>query len=118
MISLPVLSIELANKEHERISEQEEKPMRNAQLTLSHSSPARGSHDSESKSLNELNNTDSTHSSQDSLDLQSSHSPTEGQGEGSPEDHSSDTLPWNGKTAWRHDVSVKLNVYNAASAVF
>ncbi|XP_056611514.1 dual specificity calcium/calmodulin-dependent 3',5'-cyclic nucleotide phosphodiesterase 1A isoform X1 [Triplophysa dalaica] len=90
---------ELANKEHERISEQEETPMRNAQLTLSHSSPARGSHDSESKSLNELNNTDSTHSSQDSLDLQSSHSPTEGQGEGSPEDHSSETLPWNGKTA-------------------
>ncbi|XP_073710784.1 dual specificity calcium/calmodulin-dependent 3',5'-cyclic nucleotide phosphodiesterase 1A isoform X3 [Misgurnus anguillicaudatus] len=89
---------ELANKEHERISEQEEKPMRNAQVTLSHDSPASGSHDSESKSLNELNNTDSTHSSQDSLD-QSSQSPTEGQGDASPDDHSSETLPWNGKTA-------------------
>ncbi|XP_058642048.1 dual specificity calcium/calmodulin-dependent 3',5'-cyclic nucleotide phosphodiesterase 1A isoform X1 [Onychostoma macrolepis] len=89
---------ELANKQHERMSDLEEEPMRNTQVTLSRSSPARGSHDSESKSLNELNNTDSTHSSQDSLD-QSSQSPTEGPGDGSPEEHSSETLPWNGKSA-------------------
>ncbi|XP_016149337.1 calcium/calmodulin-dependent 3',5'-cyclic nucleotide phosphodiesterase 1A-like [Sinocyclocheilus grahami] len=89
---------ELANKQHERMSDLEEEPMTNTQVSLSHSSPARGSHDSESKSLNELNNTDSTHSSQDSLD-QSSQSPTEGPGDGSPEEHSSETLPWNGKSA-------------------
>ncbi|XP_051998221.1 dual specificity calcium/calmodulin-dependent 3',5'-cyclic nucleotide phosphodiesterase 1A-like isoform X2 [Xyrauchen texanus] len=89
---------ELANKEHERISEQEVDPLRSAQVTLSHSSPARGSLESESKSLNELNNTDSTHSSQDSLD-QCYQSPTEGHGNGSADEHSSDTLPWNGKTA-------------------
>ncbi|KTG47549.1 hypothetical protein cypCar_00029425 [Cyprinus carpio] len=89
---------ELANKQHERMSDLEEEPITNTQVTLSHSSPARGSHDSESKSLNELNNTDSTHSSQDSLD-QSSQSPTEGPGDGSPEEHSSQTLPWNGKSA-------------------
>ncbi|XP_050976094.1 dual specificity calcium/calmodulin-dependent 3',5'-cyclic nucleotide phosphodiesterase 1A isoform X2 [Labeo rohita] len=89
---------ELANKQHERMSDLEEEPIRNTQVTLSRSSPARGSHDSESKSLNELNNTDSTHSSQDSLD-QSSQSPTEGPGDGSPEEHSSETLPWNGKSA-------------------
>ncbi|RXN38472.1 calcium calmodulin-dependent 3, 5 -cyclic nucleotide phosphodiesterase 1A-like protein [Labeo rohita] len=80
------------------MSDLEEEPIRNTQVTLSRSSPARGSHDSESKSLNELNNTDSTHSSQDSLD-QSSQSPTEGPGDGSPEEHSSETLPWNGKSA-------------------
>ncbi|XP_051566071.1 dual specificity calcium/calmodulin-dependent 3',5'-cyclic nucleotide phosphodiesterase 1A-like isoform X1 [Myxocyprinus asiaticus] len=89
---------ELANKEHERMSEQEVEPLRNAQVTLSQSSPVRGSQEPESKSLNELNNTDSTHSSQDSLD-QSSQSPTEGHGSGSPDEHSSETLPWNGKTA-------------------
>uniref|UniRef100_A0A8C2EWI5 Phosphodiesterase n=1 Tax=Cyprinus carpio TaxID=7962 RepID=A0A8C2EWI5_CYPCA len=89
---------ELANKQHERMSDLEEEPMTNTQVTLSRSSPARGSHDSESKSLNELNNTDSTHSSQDSLD-QSSQSPTERPGDGSPEEHSSQTLPWNGKSA-------------------
>ncbi|XP_059418448.1 dual specificity calcium/calmodulin-dependent 3',5'-cyclic nucleotide phosphodiesterase 1A-like isoform X2 [Carassius carassius] len=89
---------ELANKQHERMADLEEEPMTNTQVTLSHSSPARRSQDSESKSLNELNNTDSTHSSQDSLD-QSSQSPTEGPGDGSPEEHSSETLPWNGKSA-------------------
>ncbi|XP_026127062.1 calcium/calmodulin-dependent 3',5'-cyclic nucleotide phosphodiesterase 1A isoform X2 [Carassius auratus] len=89
---------EFANKQHERMSDLEEEPMRNTQVTLSRSSPARGSHDSESKSLNELNNTDSTHSSQESLE-QSSQSPAEGPGDGSPEDHSSETLPWNGKSA-------------------
>ncbi|XP_051565179.1 dual specificity calcium/calmodulin-dependent 3',5'-cyclic nucleotide phosphodiesterase 1A-like isoform X2 [Myxocyprinus asiaticus] len=89
---------ELANKEHERMSEQEVDPLRNAKVTLSHSSPARGSQESESKSLNELNYTDSTHSSQDSLD-QSYQSPTEGHGNGSADEHSSKTLPWNGKTA-------------------
>ncbi|KAK2904751.1 hypothetical protein Q8A67_006550 [Cirrhinus molitorella] len=89
---------EFANKQHERMSDLEEEPMRNTQVTLSRSSPARGSHDSESKSLNEMNNTDSTHSSQDSLD-QSSQSPLEGPGDGSPEEHSSETPPWNGKSA-------------------
>ncbi|KTG32485.1 hypothetical protein cypCar_00005604 [Cyprinus carpio] len=89
---------EFANKQHERMSDLEEEPMRNTQVTLSRSSPARGSHDSESKSLNELNNTDSTHSSQDSLE-QSSQSPAEGPADGSPEEHSSETLPWNGKSA-------------------
>ncbi|XP_052462711.1 dual specificity calcium/calmodulin-dependent 3',5'-cyclic nucleotide phosphodiesterase 1A isoform X3 [Carassius gibelio] len=89
---------ELANKQHEKMAVLEEEPMTNTQVTLSHSSPARGSQESESKSLNELNNTDSTHSSQDSLD-QSSQSPTEGPGDGSPEGHSSETLPWNGKSA-------------------
>ncbi|XP_059356515.1 dual specificity calcium/calmodulin-dependent 3',5'-cyclic nucleotide phosphodiesterase 1A-like isoform X2 [Carassius carassius] len=89
---------EFANKQHERMSDLEEEPMRNTQVTLSRSSPARGSHDSESKSLNELNNTDSTHSSQDSLE-QSSQSPAEGPSDRSPEDHSSETLPWNGKSA-------------------
>ncbi|XP_039539425.1 calcium/calmodulin-dependent 3',5'-cyclic nucleotide phosphodiesterase 1A isoform X1 [Pimephales promelas] len=89
---------ELANKQHERMSDLEEESMRNTQVTLSRSSPARGSLDSESKSLNEINNTDSTHSSQDSLD-QSSQSPLEGPGDGSSEEHSSETLPWNGKTA-------------------
>lgn len=89
---------ELANKQHERKSDLEEEPIRNTQVTLSRSSPARESHDSESKSLNELNNTDSTHSSQDSLD-QSSQSLTTGPGDGSPEEHSSETVPWNGKTA-------------------
>ncbi|XP_051762905.1 dual specificity calcium/calmodulin-dependent 3',5'-cyclic nucleotide phosphodiesterase 1A isoform X3 [Ctenopharyngodon idella] len=86
---------ELANKQHERMSDLEEESMRNTQVTLSCSSPARGSLDSESKSLNEINNTDSTHSSQDSLD-QSSQSPLEGPGDGSSEEHSSETLPWNG----------------------
>ncbi|KAK7154516.1 hypothetical protein R3I94_007746 [Phoxinus phoxinus] len=89
---------ELANKQHERMSDLEEESMRNTQVTLSRSSPARGSLDSESKSLNEINNTDSTHSSQDSLD-QSSQSPLEGPGDGSSEEHSSETLPWNGKRA-------------------
>ncbi|ROL50388.1 Calcium/calmodulin-dependent 3',5'-cyclic nucleotide phosphodiesterase 1A [Anabarilius grahami] len=89
---------ELANKQHERMSDLEEESMRNTQVTLSCSSPARGSLDSESKSLNEINNTDSTHSSQDSLD-QSSQSPLEGPGDGSSEEHSSETLPWNGKSA-------------------
>ncbi|XP_692892.6 dual specificity calcium/calmodulin-dependent 3',5'-cyclic nucleotide phosphodiesterase 1A isoform X3 [Danio rerio] len=84
---------ELANKQHERMSDLQEEPMRSTQLTLSQEN-----HDSESKSLNELNNTDSTHSSQDSLD-QSSQSPTEGAGDASPEEHSSETLPWNGKSA-------------------
>ncbi|XP_067300545.1 dual specificity calcium/calmodulin-dependent 3',5'-cyclic nucleotide phosphodiesterase 1A isoform X1 [Pseudorasbora parva] len=89
---------ELANKQHERMSDLEEESMRNTQVMLSRSSPARGSLDSESKSLNEINNTDSTHSSQDSLD-QSFQSPLEGPGDGSSEEHSSETLPWNGKSA-------------------
>ncbi|KAL6484267.1 hypothetical protein MHYP_G00063120 [Metynnis hypsauchen] len=90
---------ELASKEREQRSEREELS-RKAEVMLTHSSPARASHGSESKSLNELNNTHSPHSSLDSLE-HSSRSPGDDPGDGSPE-ASPDVqqpLPWNGKTA-------------------
>ncbi|XP_037395548.1 calcium/calmodulin-dependent 3',5'-cyclic nucleotide phosphodiesterase 1A isoform X2 [Pygocentrus nattereri] len=74
---------ELASKEREQRSEREELS-RKAEVMLTHSSPARASHDSESKSLNELNNTHSPHSSLDSLE-HSSRSPGDDPGDSSPE---------------------------------
>ncbi|XP_036433022.1 calcium/calmodulin-dependent 3',5'-cyclic nucleotide phosphodiesterase 1A isoform X1 [Colossoma macropomum] len=92
---------ELASKEREQRSEREELS-RKAEVMLTHSSPARASHDSESKSksLNELNNTHSPHSSLDSLE-HSSRSPGDDPGDGSPEasPDAQQPLPWNGKTA-------------------
>ncbi|KAL7865250.1 hypothetical protein SRHO_G00104970 [Serrasalmus rhombeus] len=90
---------ELASKEREQRSEREELS-RKAEVMLTHSSPARASHDSESKSLNELNNTHSPHSSLDSLE-HSSRSPGDDPGDGSPEasPEAQQPLPWNGKTA-------------------
>ncbi|KAI4904104.1 hypothetical protein NFI96_016269 [Prochilodus magdalenae] len=90
---------ELACKEREQRSEREESS-RKADVTLTHSSPTRASHDPEPKSLNELNNTHSPHSSLDSLE-HSSRSPGDEPGDGSPEasPDAQTPLPWNGKTA-------------------
>ncbi|XP_076858293.1 dual specificity calcium/calmodulin-dependent 3',5'-cyclic nucleotide phosphodiesterase 1A isoform X2 [Brachyhypopomus gauderio] len=93
---------ELANKERERRCEQEASS-RTADITLTHGSPARASHDSESKSLSELNHTDLLHSSQDSVG-RSPRSPGGDPGDGSAEPSpeaqpSSEPPPWNSKTA-------------------
>ncbi|GAA6088660.1 calcium/calmodulin-dependent 3',5'-cyclic nucleotide phosphodiesterase 1A isoform X1, partial [Tachysurus ichikawai] len=92
----------LASKEREQRSEREDLS-RKADVTLIHSS-----RDSESKSLSEVNNTDSLHSSQDSLEQSAaSHSadPTDASPGASPDatpDASPDadrSLPWNDKSA-------------------
>ncbi|XP_053352124.1 dual specificity calcium/calmodulin-dependent 3',5'-cyclic nucleotide phosphodiesterase 1A isoform X1 [Clarias gariepinus] len=89
---------ELASKEREQRSEREDLS-RKSGVTL-----IRSSRDSEPKSLSEVNNTDSLHSSQDSLEQSAaSHSadPTDASHDVSP-DASPDAdrpLPWNGKTA-------------------
>ncbi|XP_035375797.1 calcium/calmodulin-dependent 3',5'-cyclic nucleotide phosphodiesterase 1A isoform X2 [Electrophorus electricus] len=107
---------ELANKEREQRFEQEALS-RKADATLSPGSPARASHDSESKSISparvshdsesksisELNHTDSLHSSPDSQG-HGSRSPggdlDKGSPDASPEARpSSQPLPWNGKAA-------------------
>ncbi|KAB5577361.1 hypothetical protein PHYPO_G00209000 [Pangasianodon hypophthalmus] len=93
---------ELASKEREQRSEREDLS-RKSDVTL-----IRSSRDSESKSLSEVNNTDSLHSSQDSLEQSAaSHSadPTDASPDATPDaspDASPDAdrpLPWNGKTA-------------------
>ncbi|XP_060784963.1 dual specificity calcium/calmodulin-dependent 3',5'-cyclic nucleotide phosphodiesterase 1A isoform X2 [Neoarius graeffei] len=85
---------ELASKEREQRSEREDLS-RKSDVTL-----IRSSRDSESKSLCEVNNTDSLHSSQDSLEQSAaSHSadPTDASPNASPD--ADRPLPWNGKTA-------------------
>ncbi|XP_053536790.1 dual specificity calcium/calmodulin-dependent 3',5'-cyclic nucleotide phosphodiesterase 1A isoform X2 [Ictalurus punctatus] len=89
---------ELASKEREQRSEREDLT-RKTDVSVIHSSL-----DSESKSLSEVNNTDSLHSSQDSLEQSTaSHSadPTDASPDATP-DASPDVdrpLPWNGKSA-------------------
>lgn len=94
MYVFSLCSSELASKEREQRLEEL------SRIGDGPHSPARASHDSESKSPNELNNTHSPHSSLDSLE-HSSRSPGDDPGDGSPEasPDGQRPLPWNGKTA-------------------
>lgn len=87
-------ALELASKEREQRSEGEDLS-RKSDVTL-----IRSSRDPESKSLSEVNNTETLHSSQDSLEQSAAlHSadPTDASPDASPD--ADRPLPWNGKSA-------------------